>query len=51
MSSEEDDDTQFYMNEARTWQGLTDEEIDTTWGSWMRPYAQMVSEMLKKKNT
>ena len=48
---EEDDDTQFYMNEARTWQGLTDEEIDTTWGSWMRPYAQMVSEMLKKKNT
>ena len=48
---EEDDDTQFYTNEARTWQGLTDEEIDTTWGSWMRPYAQMVSEMLKKKNT
>ena len=46
-----DDATQFYMNEARTWQGLTDEEIDTTWGSWMRPYAQMVSEMLKKKNT
>ena len=46
-----DDDTQFYTNEARTWQGLTDEEIDTTWGSWMRPYAQMVSEMLKKKNT
>ena len=47
----DDDDTQFYTNEARTWQGLTDEEIDTTWGSWMRPYAQMVSEMLKKKNT
>ena len=46
-----DDATQFYTNEARTWQGLTDEEIDATWGSWMRPYAQMVSEMLKKKNT
>ena len=48
---EEDDDTQFYMNEARTWQGLTDEEIDTTWGSWMRPYAQMISDKLREKNT
>ena len=48
---EEDDDTQFYMNEARTWQGLTDEEIDATWGSWMRPYAQMVSAKLREKNT
>ena len=47
---EEDDDTQFYMNEARTWQGLTDEEIDATWGSWMRPYAQMVSAKLKERN-
>ena len=46
-----DDDTQFYTNEARTWQGLTDEEIDTTWGSWMRPNAQMVSAKLKEKNT
>ena len=26
---EEDDDTQFYMNEARTWQGLT--EADWEW--------------------
>ena len=46
-----DDDTQFYTNEARTWQGLTDEEIDAIWGSWMRPYAQMVSAKLKEKNT
>ena len=47
---EEDDGTQFYMNERRSWQGLTDEEIDATWGSWMRPYAQMVSDKLKEKN-
>ena len=45
-----DDATQFYTNEVRTWQGLTDEEIDATWGSWMRPYAQMVSDKLKEKN-
>ena len=46
-----DDDTQFYTNEARTWQGLTDEEIDATWGSWMRPYARMVSDKLRELNT
>jgi len=28
---------------------LTDEEIDATWGSWMRPYAHMVLNKLKEK--
>lgn len=36
---------------AKPWQGLTDAEIDALWGSWMRPYAQMVSEKLRDKNT
>ena len=45
---DEDDDTQVYK---KPWVGLTDEEIDATWGSWMRPYAQMVSAKLKKRNT
>jgi hypothetical protein len=35
----------------REWVGLTDEEIDATWGSWMRPYAHMVLNKLKEKNT
>ena len=30
---------------------LTDEEIDETWGKWMRPYAHMVMTKLKEKNT
>jgi len=45
---DEDDDTQVYK---KPWVGLTDEEIDATWGSWMRPYAQMVSAKLKERNT
>ena len=44
---DEDDDTQVYK---KPWVGLTDEEIDATWGSWMRPYAQMVSDKLKERN-
>ena len=57
-----DDATQFYTNEARTWQGLTDEEI---WGAIARigtsdsninPYqilndARAIEAALKKKNT
>jgi len=35
----------------RTQFDLTDEEIDATWGSWMRPYAHMVLNKLKEKNT
>ena len=59
---EKDDATQFYTNEARTWQGLTDEEI---WGAIARigtsdsninPYqirndARAIEAALKKKNT
>jgi hypothetical protein len=33
----------------RTQFDLTDEEIDATWGSWMRPYAHMVLNKLKEK--
>ena len=44
---DEDDDTQVYK---KPWVELTDEEIDATWGSWMRPYAQMVSDKLKERN-
>ena len=40
-----------FVPALRTWVGLTDEEIDATWGSWMRPYAQMVSAKLKERNT
>ena len=58
---EEDDDTQFYMNEARTWQGLTDEEIWSvvsrigTADSDVNPYitlkdARAIEAALKKKN-
>ena len=59
---EKDDATQFYTNEVRTWQGLTDEEI---WGAIARigtsdsninPYqilndARAIEAALKKKNT
>ena len=59
---EKDDATQFYTNEVRTWQGLTDEEI---WGAIARigtsdsninPYqilndARAIEATLKKKNT
>ena len=45
---EEDDDIQDYK---KPWVGLTDAEIDALWGSWMRPYAQMVSDKLRDKNT
>jgi hypothetical protein len=44
----EDDDIQDYK---KPWAGLTDAEIDALWGSWMRPYAQMISDKLREKNT
>jgi hypothetical protein len=34
----------------REWVGLTTEEIDAIWGTWMRPYAAMVEAKLKEKN-
>ena len=57
-----DDATQFYTNEARTWQGLTDEEIWSvvsrigTADSDVNPYitlkdARAIEAALKKKNT
>ena len=48
MLERDDDDTQIYQ---KPWVELTDAEIDALWGSWMRPYAQMVSDKLKEKNT
>ena len=39
------------ITEPRAQFDLTDEEIDATWGSWMRPYAHMVLNKLKEKNT
>lgn len=59
-SEEEDDDTQFYANEARTWQGLTDEERDAITDKvigfnsccgWEDDYAKAIEAALKKKNT
>ena len=47
LEQNDDDDTQVYK---KPWVGLTDEEIDATWGSWMRPYARMVSAKLKERN-
>ena len=54
MSSEEDDDTQFYANEARTWQGLTEEDLDYLCHlayTGDEEFALTVQAMLKKKNT
>ena len=54
---EEDDDTQFYMNEARTWQGLTPKEVldlfdlNNVYGSKWIEFARTVEAALKKKNT
>ena len=36
-----DDDAQFYTNEARTWQGLTEEEIEATWSQLWKNINQM----------
>ena len=57
-----DDDTQFYTNERRTWQGLTDAEIWSavdrigTADSDVNPYitiknARAIEAKLKEKNT
>ena len=55
MSSEEDDDTQFYMNEARTWRGLTDEEYQQILiqhdGAGLLAFYNLVETKLKEKNT
>ena len=52
---EEDDDTQFYMNEARTWQGLTDEEYQEILkqhdGAGLLAFYNLVETKLKEKNT
>ena len=52
---EEDDDTQFYMNEARTWQGLTDEEYQQILiqhdGAGLLAFFNLVEAKLKEKNT
>ena len=52
---EEDDDTQFYMNEARTWQGLTDEEYQQILiqhdGAGLLAFYNLVETKLKEKNT
>ena len=54
-SAEEDDDTQFYMNEARTWQGLTDEEYQQILiqhdGAGLLAFYNLIEAALKKKNT
>ena len=52
---EEDDDTQFYANEARTWQGLTDEEYQQILiqhdGAGLLAFYNLVETKLKEKNT
>ena len=52
---EEDDDTQFYMNEARTWQGLTDEEYQQILiqhdGAGLLAFYNLIEAKLKEKNT
>ena len=52
---EEDDDTQFYMNEARTWRGLTDEEYQQILiqhdGAGLLAFYNLVETKLKEKNT
>ena len=50
-----DDDTQFYTNEARTWQGLTDEEYQQILiqhdGAGLLAFSDLVETKLKEKNT
>ena len=50
-----DDDTQFYTNEARTWQGLTDEEYQEILkqhdGAGLLAFYNLIEAKLKKKNT
>ena len=52
---EEDDDTQFYANEARTWQGLTDEEYQQILiqhdGAGLLAFYDLIETKLKEKNT
>ena len=50
-----DDDAQFYTNEARTWQGLTDEEYQEILkqhdGAGLLAFYNLVETKLKEKNT
>ena len=50
-----DDDTQFYTNERRTWQGLTDEEYQEILkqhdGAGLLAFYNLVEIKLKEKNT
>ena len=50
-----DDDTQFYTNERRTWQGLTDEEYQEILkqhdGAGLLAFFNLVEAKLKEKNT
>ena len=50
-----DDATQFYTNEARTWQGLTDEEYQEILkqhdGAGLLAFYILVETKLKEKNT
>ena len=52
---EKDDATQFYPNEARTWQGLTDEEYQQILiqhdGAGLLAFFNLVEAKLKEKNT
>ena len=52
---DEDDDTQFYTNEARTWQGLTDEEYQQILiqhdGAGLLAFYDLIETKLKEKNT
>ena len=52
---EKDDATQFYLNEARTWQGLTDEEYQQILiqhdGAGLLAFFNLVEAKLKEKNT
>ena len=52
---EKDDATQFYTNEARTWQGLTDDEYQEILkqhdGAGLLAFYNLVETKLKEKNT
>ena len=52
---EKDDATQFYTNEARTWQGLTDAEYQQILkqhdGAGLLAFYNLVETKLKEKNT
>ena len=52
---EKDDATQFYTNEARTWQGLTDDEYQEILkqhdGAGLLAFFNLVEAKLKEKNT